>query len=301
MFAMAITATYFTDPGCPWAYSANPALAVLRWRYGAQLDWRIVTIGLAEDPARYVARGYTPVMMARGYLGFRRFGMPFATQPRPRVVATALACRAIVATRLADPQREWAVLRALQFAWFTTPALLDELDVLGGVLEGVGGLDAAAIVAALHDPAVTEAYQADRALARTAAGSPTEMQGKAATTDGPVRYTAPSVLFASGERTLEAGGFQPVEAYDVVIANLDPALERRPAADDPLEALEALGFAATTAEIAAVMTADNDAPDPCSTEEALVALVGEGAVVRTGLGDGALWAQATAVALPAAA
>ena len=32
---------------------------------------------------------------------------------------------------------------------------------------------------------------------------------------------------------LEAGGFQPVEAYDVVVANLDPTLERRAAARGP--------------------------------------------------------------------
>ena len=31
---MAISVTHFTDPGCPWAYSASPALAVLHWRYG---------------------------------------------------------------------------------------------------------------------------------------------------------------------------------------------------------------------------------------------------------------------------
>ena len=37
---MAIAVTHFTDPGCPWAYSARPAHAVLRWRYGDALQWR---------------------------------------------------------------------------------------------------------------------------------------------------------------------------------------------------------------------------------------------------------------------
>ncbi|MGA7705519.1 MAG: DsbA family protein [Solirubrobacteraceae bacterium] len=40
-----IEVTHFTDPGCPWAYSASPALAVLQWRYGVQLRWRLVTLG----------------------------------------------------------------------------------------------------------------------------------------------------------------------------------------------------------------------------------------------------------------
>jgi protein-disulfide isomerase-like protein with CxxC motif len=97
---MTVDVTHFTDPGCPWAYSASPAHAVLRWRYGDQLQWRLVTIGLTEQADQYVRRGYTPAGSARGYLRFRHRGMPFATQPRARVAATGLACRAIVATRL---------------------------------------------------------------------------------------------------------------------------------------------------------------------------------------------------------
>ena len=41
-----IEVTHFTDPGCPWAYSAHPAHTTLRWRYGDGLRWTLVTIGL---------------------------------------------------------------------------------------------------------------------------------------------------------------------------------------------------------------------------------------------------------------
>jgi 2-hydroxychromene-2-carboxylate isomerase len=286
---MGIAVTYFSDPGCPWAYSVNPALAVLRWRYGDQLDWRLVTIGLAERAEQYVERGYSPARSARGYLGFRRYGMPFATEPRPRVVATSRACRAIVATRLLDPEREWAVFRALQFGWFTTPLVLDEDDQIAVALERVPELDVAKIVGAIDDPEVLSAYSADRAEARTAAGSPTEFQGKSAATDGPVRYTAPSVVFAVGDRRLEAGGFQPVEAYDVLIANLDPTLDRRPAPDGPLAALERFPDGLVTQEIAAVMTKGNDRPDREAAEAALIELVAAGRARRAPLGDDALW------------
>ena len=85
---MRISVTHYTDPGCPWAYSATPALTVLRWRYGDQLEWRLVTIGLAEDAGRYVERGYTPARMAAGNMRFRRYGMPFLSEPRARVAAT---------------------------------------------------------------------------------------------------------------------------------------------------------------------------------------------------------------------
>jgi 2-hydroxychromene-2-carboxylate isomerase len=293
---MAISTTLFTDPGCPWAYSANPALAALRWRYRDALDWRLVTIGLTETADQYVRRGYTPARSSRGYLAFaRRFGMPFASEPRARMIATQRGCRAIVATRLQRPERELAVYRALQFAWFTTTLLLDEDEAIGRALSAVDDLDAAAIVAALDDPDVTAAYEADRAEARTAAGSPTEFQGKAAATDGPVRYTAPSLVLESGDRRLEAGGFQPVEAYDVLVANLDPTIDRRDAPDDPLEAIEAFPDGLVTAEVAAIMTRGNDAPDPEAAEQALIEHVAAGAVVRTGLGNGALWRPAPAV------
>jgi predicted DsbA family dithiol-disulfide isomerase len=301
---MAISVTHFTDPGCPWAYSASPALAVLHWRYGDQFDWRLATIGLTEHADQYLSRGYTPARSARGYLTFRRrWGMPFATEPRRRISGTARACRAIVATRLRYPDREYAVFRALQFGWMTTPLVMDDEDDILRAIEGVPGIDAREIVGALDDPEVDAAYEADRADARTAEGSPTHFQGKAAQTDGLVRYTAPSLIFTEGERRLEAGGFQPIEAYDVVVANLDPTLDRRPAPEDPLEAIEAFPDGLVTAEIAAIMTSGNDAPEPEAVEAALIEHVAEGRIRRTGLGDSALWQPATApvMAVPAAA
>ena len=63
-----IRATLYTDAACPWAYSANPALRVLEWRYGEQLSWRLVMIGLREDASTLIARGYDP---RRAVLGQR--------------------------------------------------------------------------------------------------------------------------------------------------------------------------------------------------------------------------------------
>jgi 2-hydroxychromene-2-carboxylate isomerase len=302
---MAISVTHFTDPGCPWAYSASPALAVLYWRYGDQLDWRLATIGLTEHAEQYVQRGYTPARGARGYITFRRrWGMPFATEPRARMSGTSRACRAIVATRLRHPEREYAVFRALQFGWMTTPLVMDDEEDILRAIEGVPGIDAREIVGALDDPEVDAAYEADRADARTAEGSATHFQGKAAQTDGLVRYTAPSLVFTSSDgRRLEAGGFQPVEAYDVIVANLDPTLDRRPAPDDPLEAIEAFPDGLVTAEVAAIMTSGNDAPDFEAAELALIEHVAEGRIRRTTLGSSALWqpASAAVMAVPAAA
>ncbi len=290
----AIAVTHVSDPGCPWAYSAWPALATLQWRYGDQLGWTHAMIGLAEAAGVYEQRGYTPARQATGYLMFRRYGMPFATAPRERVVHTGRACRAVVATRLLAPERELDAFRALQFAQFTSTELFDTDAGIAAALAHVDGLDGAAIVAAIEDPATEEAYQADRAIARSAAGGPTEFQGKAAQSDGPVRFTAPSLLLthtASG-RTLEAGGFQTIEAYDVCIANLDVTLERRPHAERALDVLQAFPYALTTAEVAAVMAPPLTPIDATAAEASLIEAVAAGQATRTPLGDDALWAAA---------
>jgi protein-disulfide isomerase-like protein with CxxC motif len=284
-----IAVTHFTDPGCPWAYSASPALAVLRWRYRDQLDWRLVTIGLSEDASRYEELGYTPTRMTVGNIHFRRYGMPFLSEPRERVAATARACRAIVAARLLDAGREHDVLRALQLGWFTTTLVLDRDGDIALALAPVPDLDVDAIVAAIDDQATLAAYEHDKAETRTAEGSPTHFQGKARQTDGPVRYSAPSLVFQSDGSRLEAGGFQPVEAYDALIANLAPTLERHAPAEDPLQALERFPAGLVTQEVAAIMTQNNQVPDRAAAETALVGLLGEGRVRRTALGDDALW------------
>jgi hypothetical protein len=156
----------------------------------------------------------------------------------------------------------------------------------------VSGIDAGRIVAMLDSPEVTEAYERDKAETRSAGGSAAELQGKTATSDGPVRFTAPSVVFASNGTSLVAGGFQPVEAYDVLIANLDPALERQPPPETPLPLLERFESGLTTQEVAAMMTQGNDAVDRPAAESALLALVADGQATRAAMGDDALWRAA---------
>ena len=285
--------TLYNDAGCPWGYSANPALRVLEWRYGAQLEWRLVLIGLTDSAQEYVDRGYTPLRSAEGYARrFRRFGMPLAPSPRSRIVGTGRSCRAVVAVRLQAPGREWAAFRALQFAFFTTTLLLDEDESIAAALRGLDGIDVDAALDAIDTPAVEDAYQRDRAEARRAAGSPTQLQDKHATTDGPVRYTAPSVLFEHAGRRLEAGGWQTIEAYDVLVANLIPDGERKAVPDDPHELLAAFPYGLVTQEVAQLLTRGNDAPDRVEAETTMLRLVADGTATRTPLGDDALWKPA---------
>ena len=86
----------------------------------------------------------------------------------------------------------------------------------------VPGVDADAIAARLDDDDVVEEYERQRAEARSAAGTPAEAQDKTATSDGLVRFTAPSIVFRRGEDTVVAGGWQPLLAYDTLLANFAP-------------------------------------------------------------------------------
>jgi hypothetical protein len=218
--------------------------------------------------------------------------MPFAPNPKDRVSATARACRAVVATRLLHPGREWAAFRALQLANFTTRLLLDDDAQLRDVLRSVPGIDADEVVSRLDSPEVTEAYNRDRAETREAAGSAAELQGKTATTDGPVRFTAPSVVLQSDGTRLVAGGFQPVEAYDILIANIDPTLDREPPPESAAPLIERFPGGLTTQEVALLLTENNGSPDRAGAEAALVELVAEGKASREPLGDDALWKPA---------
>jgi len=296
-----IEATLYTDAVCPWAYSASPAHRVLEWRYREQLAWRLVMIGLREDASGLIARGYDPARAVLGHHTFReRYGMPFGLVPKERPAGTGRGCRAVVAARLLEPGSEWRVLRALQLAQFTSDLLLDDDERIREALRSVPGIDADGIVDSLDAPEVAEAYERDKAEARSAAGTAAEMQGKTSTSDGPVRFTAPSIVFRQGDRTLVAGGWQPLLAYDVLVANLDPALERTPPPATPEPLFEFFAGGLTTAEVALLLGDGPDPiPDPRGTERMLLDLAAGGEVVRIPLGQDALWRRAPGVDAPA--
>jgi hypothetical protein len=192
------------------------------------------------------------------------------------------------------PGSEWRVFRALQFANFNSPMLLDDDAHLAEALRIVPGIEPDQIVAQIDAPEVVEAYRTDKDETRRAAGSAAELQGKTATTDGPVRFTAPSVVFEQNGTRLVAGGFQPVEAYDILVTNLDPTLHREPPPDSPAPLLDRFPDGLTTQEVAALMTQGNDRPDRAAAEAALLELVAAGDAVRHPLGDDAVWQSATA-------
>jgi protein-disulfide isomerase-like protein with CxxC motif len=286
-----IQATLYSDPACPWAYSAIPSLRVLEWRYGDELSWRLVMIGLREDASGLVERGYDTARAARGWMRFReRYGMPFTPAPKSRLAGTGRGCRAVVAARLLEPGSEWRVLRALQLANFTTPLLLDDTESIREALRAQPGIDADAIADRVDDDEVVQAYELDRAEARTAAGTAAEAQGKTSSSEGPVRFTAPSLVFELNGERLVAGGWQPLLAYDTLVVNLDPAINRIPPPKTAEPLFERFPEGLTTAEVAALLA---DGPDPIpdvqAVEQGLLQLAADGALARVAMGHDALW------------
>jgi hypothetical protein len=195
----------------------------------------------------------------------------------------------VIAARIDQPGSEWRVFRAIQLANFTTPLVLDDDEQLAQALDQLSGTDGSALVSRIDDPDVLEAYAQDKLESRSAAGSAAELQGKTRVSDGPVRFTAPSVTFELDGVQLVAGGFQPVEAYDILVANLDQTLDRQPPPETPEPLLERFPDGLTTQEVAALLAGNNEPPDRDRAEAALLELVASGRAVRLPLGNDALW------------
>jgi hypothetical protein len=138
---------------------------------------------------------------------------------------------------------------------------------------------------------VRAAYAADRREARTPDPVAVAL-GRTANSDGAERHTAPTlILTAEDGRTAVVPGFQPFEAADVALMNLEPRLRRLPppALEDLLAAYPA---GLTSAEVARVL-ADTTAPvDRAGAEQPLTRLAASGRARRIALGDDALWTAA---------
>jgi 2-hydroxychromene-2-carboxylate isomerase len=244
---------HFTDPGCPWAFSAEPVRLRLRWHYGDALRWRTTMIVLSEHPGEHEARGLTVARYAEGLGRLQRlYGMPIDATPRERVPVTAPACRAVVAVRLHAPELEEAVLRQLRVRAMGG-GLLDDPALIHASAEAAG-VDPARLDAWLADEAVEAELREDMRAARAPAPAARALDHKLAGPPEQRRYTAPSYELRNPETGAELvlPGFQPVESCEVAIANLAPDLPRQPAPASVEELLAWAGEPLATAEVALV-------------------------------------------------
>jgi predicted DsbA family dithiol-disulfide isomerase len=251
--------TEFTDPGCPWAWSAEPFRRRLQWLYGDALRWERRMVVLADDPQEYLDKGFTPEMLSSAFATMSRdHGMPMDTSLRPRMAATAPACRAIVAARLHAPEAEDALLRAFRVRNFAGQLLDEEATLVDAA--GDAGLDADELRAWMAGRDVESALEADRAAAREPIPAARVLDDKLANWSGGRRYTCPSleIIRRSDGVQLAVPGFQPFAAYDVVLANLVPGATRREPPSSALDVLEWAGEPLATREVAVLCDIGHD-------------------------------------------
>jgi 2-hydroxychromene-2-carboxylate isomerase len=247
--------TEFTDPGCPWAYSAEPFRRRLNWLYEGHLEWVPRMVVLAETPEEYEERGYTTAKMRAGMTTIaREHKMPIDTTERPRMAATLPACRAVVAARevggFEDVTRR--LLRALRVRTFAGE-LLDEQPTIDGAARDAG-IDPQDLAAWSADPRAEAALEEDKRAAREPMPAARALDHKLANWSGGVRYTCPSYEITRLEDgvTISVPGFQPFSSYDVILANLVPGMDRRENPSSAREVLEWAGTPLASQEVAVV-------------------------------------------------
>src|SRR5579875_2386726 len=121
-----IQITEFSDPACPFAWSAEPSRRRIEWLYGTQIELRPRMVGLHESGESMAEKGMSTETLARGTASLAAaHHMPIDTTERPRLAGSVQACRAVVAVRLHEPERERAMLRALRVLGFAGE-LIDE-------------------------------------------------------------------------------------------------------------------------------------------------------------------------------
>jgi predicted DsbA family dithiol-disulfide isomerase len=252
MQAMAdVLITEYTDPACPWAFSAEPFRQRLNWLYGDRLEWQVRMVVLSESAEEMEASGFDTARLSSAYRTIaREHGMPIDTSLRPRMAASLPACRAVVAARLHAPQSVRPVLRSLRVRNFAGELLDDPQTIAGAALDG--GLDAEALTGWAAGDDVSAAIEEDKALARAPMPAARMLDHKLANWSGGRRYTCPSyeILRLSDGVRIAVPGFQPFGVYDVILANLVPDLGRRVPPDGVEEVLRWAGTPLASKEVA---------------------------------------------------
>lgn len=245
--------TEFTDPTCPWAYSAEPSRHRISWLYEGRIEWAPRMVVLADTREDQLQRGLTPSGLAdRVKTIAAEHRMPIDTRPKPYVPPSRDACRLIVAARVhSDRNTLRRALRSLRIRNFSGEMLDDPATIRAAAADaGIGD----ELEQWLADPEVERELNEDAALARRPMPAAKVLDHKLTNWSGGRRYTCPSyeITRLSDGITISIPGFQPFAVYDTVLANLVPGLDRRPSPDSAAEVLEWRGFPLSTQEVAAV-------------------------------------------------
>ncbi len=230
----------FTDPLCPWAYSAEPFRRRLRWLYEGRIEWMPRMVVLADDAAGQAEKGFTPEKLAASAKQIARdHRMPIDTRVRDYVAGSRDACRAVVAARVHGAEHHArALLRALRVANFSGEQL-DRREVIDAAAQ-TATIDPAELHEWERDARTEAALEEDIAAARQPRPAARVLDSKLANWSGGRRYTCPSyeITRLADDVTIAVPGFQPFAVYDTILANLVPGMERRESPESAQDVLE---------------------------------------------------------------
>ncbi len=217
----------------------------LRWLYGDQLAWQTKLIVLTREPGE-------AEKLAAGAPNLQRiYGMPIDPAPYPQVSSSEPACLAVVAARVHAPAHADRLLRRLRVRRMNS-GLLDDPALIAAAARDAG-LEPAALAEWCTGDAARAALEDDARAARTPSPAARALDHKLGGPHGERRYTAPSYELSHGGGRAAVPGFNPIEAYEVVLANLAHELERRPKPESVEELLAWAGEPLATAEVLAVL------------------------------------------------
>lgn len=249
-----VTIEAFGDPACPWDFAAEGARLKLMWRHGEALEWVHRMVGLSRTRDEYAERGRTLRYLSESRQAIARaYGAVIDPTPASRHVATADACRAVVAVRTHAPAHTALFLRHLRVLGMSRRRYIDEPETHDEAAR-LAGLEPGELRGWIDDDAVARALEADFAAARDPDAASLAMPERLTRTpEGRWRYTCPSYVMRRGDATLAAPGFQPARVYEALVANLAPGHAPRPLPDDPADVVAWAPHPLSTAEIATVM------------------------------------------------
>ena len=192
MADVAVAATVFTDPYCPWSWAAEPQLRRLQVEFAAALDYTFVIVGLQRDAA---ALAYDIVEAAA------ESGMPADARVFLRDPPTSTHPAGLAITAVAEQGDPGPYIRRLREAILLERRRMDTAPALLDAARDVGGLDLERLRIGFGSNAIVERFGADIERGRG--------------------VTTPAIAFGGGEpvpperwrEAALAAGAEPVDGF----------------------------------------------------------------------------------------